>query len=193
MFVYNLVIEGFQLGCKQVGIVGLGSIGIEVAKRLEAFGCSISYNSRSKKPLVPYTFYPDVVELAVNCDALIICCSLTDETHQLIGKEVLSALGKDGVIINIARGPVIDEKELVRCLVKGEIRGAGLDVFEHEPDVPVELLALANVVMSPHHAVCTTESVEELAKTVVGNLEAFFSNEPLLTPVPLDDLPHLSG
>ncbi|TYI19498.1 hypothetical protein ES332_A07G168500v1 [Gossypium tomentosum] len=153
---------GYKLGGKQVGIVGLGSI-----------RCSISYNSRSKKPSVPYTFYPNVVELAVNCDALIICCALTDETHHLIGKEVLSALGKDGVIINIARGPIIDEKELVQCLIKREIRGAGLDVFEHEPDVPVELLALDNVVMSPHKAVCTTESLEELRKTVTSTLTYF--------------------
>ncbi|KAK8979893.1 hypothetical protein V6N11_066093 [Hibiscus sabdariffa] len=184
---------GYKLGGKHVGIVGLGSIGTEVAKRLEPFGCSISYNSRSKKPLVPYTFYPNVVELAANCDALIICCALTDETHHLISKEALLALGKDGVIINIARGPIIDEKELVHCLVKGEIRGAGLDVFEHEPDVPVELFALDNVVMSPHNAVFTRESFDDLCKLVVGNLEAFFSNEPLLTPVALDDLPHFSG
>ncbi|KAE8660451.1 Glyoxylate/hydroxypyruvate reductase HPR3 [Hibiscus syriacus] len=155
---------GYKLGGKRVGIVGLGSIGTEVAKRLDAFGCSISYHSRSKKPLEPYKFYPNVVELAANCDALIICCALTGETHHLISKEVLSALGKDGVIVNIARGPIIDEKELVRCLVKGEIRGAGLDVFEHEPDVPVELFALDNVVMTPHCAVHTMESFEELRK-----------------------------
>ncbi|XP_021280620.1 glyoxylate/hydroxypyruvate reductase HPR3-like [Herrania umbratica] len=184
---------GSKLGGKRVGIVGLGSIGSEVAKRLEAFGCSISYNSRKKKPFFSYPFYPNVRELAANCDALIICCALTDETHHLINKEVLSALGKDGVIINIARGPIIDEKELVRCLVEGEIRGAGLDVFEHEPDVPNELFALDNVVMSPHNAVFTWESFEDLRKLVVGNLEAFFSNEPLLTPVVLDDQPHFSG
>ncbi|XVF33447.1 hypothetical protein REPUB_Repub17cG0169400 [Reevesia pubescens] len=184
---------GSKLGGKRVGIVGLGNIGSEVAKRLGAFGCSISYNSRTKKPLVPYTFYSNVVELAANCDALIICCALTDETHHLINNEVLSALGKDGVIINIARGPIIDEKELVRYLVEGKIRGGGLDVFEHEPDVPNELFALDNVVMSPHNAVYTRESVEDLRKLVVGNLEAFFSNEPLLTPVVLDDQPHFKG
>ncbi|KAK6285545.1 hypothetical protein POUND7_011724 [Theobroma cacao] len=183
---------GSKLGGKRVGIVGLGSIGSEVAKRLEAFGCSISYNSRKKKPFCSYPFYLNVRELAANCDALIICCALTDETHHLINKEVLSALGKDGVIVNIARGPIMDEKELVRCLVEGEIRGAGLDVFEHEPDVPNELFALDNVVMSPHNAVFTWESFEDLRKLVVGNLEAFFSNEPLLTPVGLDDQPHFS-
>ncbi|KAE8662494.1 Glyoxylate/hydroxypyruvate reductase HPR3 [Hibiscus syriacus] len=183
---------GYKLGGKRVGIVGLGSIGTEVARRLDAFGCSISYNSRSKKSLVPYTFYPNVLELAANSDVLIICCALTDETHHLINKEVLSALGSDGVIINIARGPIIDEKELVRRLVKGEIRGAGLDVFEHEPAVPAELFALDNVVMSPHCAVRTWGSFEDLRKIVIGNFEAFFSNEPLLTPVALDHLPHLS-
>ncbi|EOX96147.1 D-isomer specific 2-hydroxyacid dehydrogenase family protein, putative [Theobroma cacao] len=184
---------GSKLGGKRVGIVGSGSIGSEVAKRLEAFDCSISYNSTKKNPFFSYPFYPNVRELAANCDALIICCALTDETHHLINKEVLSALGKDGVIINIARGPIIDEKELVRCLVEGEIRGAGLDVFEHEPDVPSELFALDNVVMSPHNAVFTRESFEDQCKLVVGNLEAFFSNEPLLTPVVLNDPPHFSG
>lgn len=178
---------GFKLGGKRVGIVGFGSIGSEVAKRLRAFGCSISYNSRNKKPSVPYPFYSNVVELAANCDALVISCALTNETHHLINKEVLSALGKDGVVINIARGPIIDEKELVRCLVEGEIRGAGLDVFEHEPDVPVQLFALDNVVMSPHNAVFTRESFQDLREIVVGNLEAFFSNQPLLTRVHLDD------
>lgn len=171
---------------KRVGIVGLGSIGSEVAKRLEAFGCPISYNSRKKKAAVLYPFYSDVGELAANSDVLIVCCALTEETHHLINKQVLSALGKNGVVINIGRGAIIDEKELVRCLVQGEIGGAGLDVFEHEPDVPSELFALDNVVMSPHNAVFTNESFEDLRKVVVGNLKAFFSNEPLLTQVKYD-------
>ncbi|OMP00554.1 D-isomer specific 2-hydroxyacid dehydrogenase, NAD-binding protein [Corchorus olitorius] len=188
-----LLAHAQSLGGKRVGIVGLGSIGTEVAKRLEAFGCTISYNSRKKKPCVSYTFYPHVVELAANCDVLIICCALTDETYHLIDNKVLTALGENGVIVNIARGPIIDEKELVRCLVQGEIGGAGLDVFEHEPDVPTELFGLDNVVMSPHNAVFTNETFEDRRKLVVGNLEAFFSNEPLLTPVSLDDQPHFSG
>lgn len=171
---------------KRVGIVGLGSIGSEVAKRLEAFGCPISYYSRTKKEYVSYPFYSDVHELAVNSDVLIVCCALTEETHHLINKDVLSALGKSGVVINIGRGAIIDEKGLVQCLVQGEIGGAGLDVFEHEPDVPSELFVLDNVVMSPHNAVFTHGSFEDLEKVVVGNLEAFFSNEPLLTQVKFD-------
>lgn len=175
------------MGGKQVGIVGLGSIGLEAAKRLEAFGCKISYHSRKKKPSVSYTFYSDVCELASNSNILIICCALNDQTHHLINKEVLLALGKEGVIINIARGAIIDEKELMQFLQQGKIAGAGLDVFEHEPGAPKELYELDNVVLSPHVAVFTEESFRDLFELIVGNLEAFFSNKPLLSPVLLDE------
>ncbi|TXG62748.1 hypothetical protein EZV62_009742 [Acer yangbiense] len=172
---------GSKVGGKRVGIVGLGNIGSLVAKRLEAFGCCISYNSRKQKPSVTYPFYSNVRELAANSDVLIICCGLTDQTHHMINKEVLSALGKEGVIVNIGRGAIIDEQELVRCLVHGEIKGAGLDVFEKEPDVPKELFELDNVVLSPHCANWTGETFNDRQKYVVSNLEAFFSNKPLLS------------
>lgn len=172
-----------QLGGKRIGIVGLGSIGLRVAKRLEAFGCCISYNSRKKKSSVSYPFYQNVCELAADSDILIICCALTEETHHLIDKSVLLALGKDGIIINVGRGAIIDERQMVQSLMQGEIRGAGLDVFEKEPYVPVELFSMDNVVLSPHRAVFTVESFQALADLMIGNLEAFFSNKPLLTPV----------
>ncbi|XP_044493773.1 glyoxylate/hydroxypyruvate reductase HPR3-like [Mangifera indica] len=178
---------GSKLGGKRVGIVGLGSIGHEVAKRLEAFGCRISYNSRKEKPGVEYSFYSDVSELAGNSDALIICCALTHQTHHMINKQVLLALGKNGVIINVGRGGIIDEKEMVECLMKGEIGGAGLDVFENEPHVPKQLFELDNVVLSPHCAVATPDSLKNVCELAVKNLEAFFSNEPLLSPVTNDD------
>ncbi|XP_059651503.1 glyoxylate/hydroxypyruvate reductase HPR3-like [Cornus florida] len=178
---------GSKLGGKRVGIVGLGNIGSEVAKRVEAFGCIISYNSRRKKPSVSYTYYPDVCELAANCDILVICCALTDQTHHMINKDVLLALGEEGVIVNIGRGAVIDEKELVRFLVEGKIAGAGLDVFENEPHVPKELFAMDNVVLTPHRAVFTDESFLDLYELIVGNFEAFFSGKPLLSPVALDE------
>ncbi|PRQ57724.1 putative oxidoreductase [Rosa chinensis] len=173
---------GSKIGGKKVGIVGLGSIGLEVAMRLEAFGCSVSYNSRSKKPSLSYQFYSNVCELAADSDALIICCGLTEETHHMINKEVLSALGREGVIVNVGRGAIIDEKEMVECLVGGEIGGAGLDVFENEPNVPKELFSLDNVVLSPHQAIVTHEAFVDLGELVTGNLEAFFSNKPLLSP-----------
>jgi hydroxypyruvate reductase 2 len=93
------------------------------------------------------------------------------------------ALGKGGIIVNVGRGALIDEKELLRCLMEGEIGGAGLDVFENEPHVPKELFSLDNVVLSPHAAVLTSESVISIGQLVEQNLEAFFSNKPLITPV----------
>ncbi|KAL3743670.1 hypothetical protein ACJRO7_018871 [Eucalyptus globulus] len=161
---------GSKLAGKRVGIVGLGSIGLQVAKRLEAFGCPVSYNSRTKKPSVSYPFYANVN-------------SQQTQTHHMIDKSVLLALGKDGILINVCRGAIIDEKELVQSLVRGEIRGAGLDVFENEPNVPEELLSLDNVILSPHVAVFTEESFQDLAELMIANLEAFFSNEPLITLV----------
>lgn len=175
-----------QLGGKRVGIVGLGSIGSEVAKRLKAFGCEIAYNSRKKKTEVPYPYYANVSDLATNSDALIVCCASTKETYHLINKDVMAALGKNGVVINVGRGDLVDEKELVKFLVRGEIGGAGLDVYENEPRVPEELFGLDNVVLSSHTAVCTTESMAALKGVVVGNLEAFFANKPLLSPIVID-------
>ncbi|CAI9101643.1 OLC1v1039013C1 [Oldenlandia corymbosa var. corymbosa] len=171
-----------KLSHKRVGIVGLGSIGQEVAKRLEAFDCKISYQSRNMKSSVSYPFYSDARELAAKSDILILCCALNDQTYHLITKDVLEALGNQGVIINVARGAIIDQKELVRFLQGGRIAGAGLDVLENEPHVPPEILELDNVVLSPHFAVYTEESFRDSYELIVGNLDAFFSNQPLLSP-----------
>lgn len=175
-----------KLGGKRIGIVGLGSIGSEIAKRLEAFGCIIAYNSRKKKAHVSFPYYATAHDLASNSDALIVCCAFTNETHHLINKDVMTALGKKGVIVNVGRGALIDEKELVQLLVRGEIGGAGLDVFENEPNVPEELLALDNVVLSPHKAVITPESFAAMVGVTMDNLDAFFSNKPLLSEVKLE-------
>ncbi|WOG88392.1 hypothetical protein DCAR_0207627 [Daucus carota subsp. sativus] len=174
---------GSKLGGKVIGIIGLGRIGSEIAKRLEAFGCVIAYNSRNKKPHVSYPYYANVNDLAANSDVLIVCCALTKETHHLINKDVMTALGKTGVVINVGRGALIDEKELVKFLVRGEIGGAGLDVFQDEPRVPEELIGLDNVVLSPHRAVATPESMVALRNVVIGNLSAFFADKPLLSQI----------
>ncbi|XP_059442607.1 glyoxylate/hydroxypyruvate reductase HPR3-like [Corylus avellana] len=174
---------GSKLGGKRVGIVGLGSIGSEVAKRLVGFSCRVAYNSRNKKPSAPYPYYDNVCDLAVNSDVLVVCCALTDKTHHIINKDVLTALGRDGVLINVGRGALVDEKELVQYLGRGEIGGAGFDVFEKEPEVPKELFAMDNVVLSPHRAVLTPESFEAVFEVIMANLKAFFSNKPLLSPV----------
>ncbi|XP_051137766.1 glyoxylate/hydroxypyruvate reductase HPR3-like [Andrographis paniculata] len=178
---------GFALGSKvtgkRIGIVGLGSIGTRVAKRFEAFDCTIAYTSRKIKPGVSYPFYPNIVDLASNVDVLVLCCPLTDKTHHLVEHTVMTALGKSGVIINVGRGGLIDEKELVEFLVRGDIGGAGLDVFENEPHVPDELMKLENVVLSPHRAVLTPDSLAALADLVRSNLEAFCLDKPLQTEV----------
>ncbi|KAL9249900.1 Glyoxylate/hydroxypyruvate reductase HPR3-like protein [Drosera capensis] len=174
---------GFKLSGKRVGIVGLGSIGMRVAERLVAFGCTVAYNSQKRKLAVSFPYYENAHDLALDCDILILCCSLTEKTRHLINKDVMTALGKGGVIINVGRGALVDEKQMVQYLVEGKLRGAGLDVFEDEPYVPRELFSLDSVVLSPHRAVLTPESLEALADIVVENLEAFFSGRPLKSPV----------
>lgn len=166
-----------------MGILGLGKIGLKIGTRLDAFGCEILYTSRAQKPSVPYKFYPNVSDLAANSNILIVSCNLSEETRHIVNKQVLTALGKEGVIVNIARGAIIDELELVRSLLEGRIAGAALDVFENEPFVPKELWEMDNVVLTPHMAVHTKESFRDKYECVIGNFKAFFADQPLLTPV----------
>ncbi|KAL8458278.1 hypothetical protein ACS0TY_035958 [Phlomoides rotata] len=168
---------------KRIGIIGLGRIGLAIAKRAEAFDCPISYHSRSEKPNTSYKYYASVVELASNCDILVVACALTPETKHIVNREVIDAVGPNGVLINIGRGPHVDEPELVSALVEGRLGGAGLDVFEKEPQVPEQLFGLENVVLLPHVGSGTEETRIAMADLVLGNLEAHFSNKPLLTPV----------
>lgn len=170
---------------KRVGIVGLGSIGGLVARRLAAFGCVIAYNSRSPKASAPYKFYPSVRELAAESDVLVLSCALTEETRRMVGREVMEALGKGGVLVNVGRGGLVDEAELVRCLREGVLGGAGLDVYENEPEVPPELWGMDNVVLSDHRAVITPESIQGVVDVVKANLDAFFSGKPLVSQVQL--------
>ncbi|KAI8017632.1 Hydroxyphenylpyruvate reductase [Camellia lanceoleosa] len=178
---------GFELTSKfsgkSVGIIGLGRIGSAIAKRAEAFGCPISYYSRSQKPNSKYKYYPSVIELASNCHILVVACALNKETRHIINRGVINALGPRGVLINIGRGPHVDEPELVSALVEGRLGGAGLDVFEHEPEVPEELFGLDNVVFTPHIGSGTMETRKAMADLVIANLEAHFLSKPLLTPV----------
>ncbi|KAL2493112.1 Glyoxylate/hydroxypyruvate reductase A HPR2 [Abeliophyllum distichum] len=111
---------------KTVGIIGLGRIGLAIAKRAEAFGCPINYHSRSEKPNTNYKYRASVIDLASNCDILVVACALTPETHHIVNREVIDALGPKGILINIGRGPHVDEPELVLALVEGRLGGAGL-------------------------------------------------------------------
>lgn len=173
----------FQFSGKSVGIVGLGRIGTAIAKRVEAFGCPISYHSRSEKSDANYKYYTNIIDLASNCQILIVACSLTEETHHIVNRKVIDALGPSGILINIGRGAHIDEPELVSALLEGRLAGAGLDVYENEPEVPEQMLGLNNVVLLPHVGSDTEETSKAMADLVIENLVAHFSKKPLLTPV----------
>jgi len=167
---------------KTAGIFGLGRIGKAIARRLEAFGMTISYHGRSAQP-VPYRFHDSLDELARESDFLIVACPGGAETKHKINAKVISALGIDGTLINIARGSIVDETALIAALRDRTIKAAGLDVFEKEPRVPAELLGLENAVLLPHVGSATRETRGDMADLVVRNLAAHFSGQPLLTPV----------
>ncbi|KAF3572622.1 hypothetical protein F2Q69_00063479 [Brassica cretica] len=162
------------------------SVGTNHVDLAECKRRGISYNSTIQKQSITYPYYPDVLSLAANNDAIVLSCALNDQTRHIVNREVMESLGKNGVIINVGRGGLIDEMEMVKCLVEGVIGGAGLDVFEKEPGVPEELFGLDNVVLSPHAAMVTPGSLDNIAKLALANLKAFFSDQPLISPVRLD-------
>ena len=167
----------------RLGIVGLGRIGSAIAKRAEGFDMSIAYTARNARPDVGYAFYSTPEALAAAVDILVVSTIGGPSTRGLIDAHVLNALGPQGILINVARGTVVDEAALIDALATGKIAGAGLDVFSNEPDVPAALLAMDNVVVTPHAASGTQDTRRAMADLVLGNLDAFFSDQPLVTPV----------
>jgi hydroxypyruvate reductase 2 len=174
---------GTTLVGKTCGIVGLGQIGRETAVRLEAFGMALSYHGPHRKPDVAYNYFEDVESLARASDCLILSCPLTPETRGMIDARVLDALGPEGFLVNIARGPVIDQHALVSALSEKRIGGAALDVFWDEPRVPEELMGMENVVLLPHIGSSSREIREERARKLMANLRAHFAGEPVPYPV----------
>lgn len=170
-----------KVGGRRMGIVGLGRIGEAIARRAAAHGMQVAYHNRRRKD-VPYAYYDDLARLAAESDVLCIACPGGPETRHLVDAGVLRALGAEGWLVNISRGTVVDEAALVAALQDGTIRGAGLDVFEHEPNVPEALLGLENVVLLPHIGSATHETRQEMANLTIGNLAAHFSGRPLLSP-----------
>jgi lactate dehydrogenase-like 2-hydroxyacid dehydrogenase len=169
---------------RTVGIFGLGRIGKAIAKRIEAFGLPIVYHSRHAQAEVPYRYYASLVEMAKAVDILIVIAPGGPATRHIINAEVLEALGRDGVLINVARGSLVDEKALIEALRNKTILAAGLDVFEHEPSVPQELIALANTVLLPHVGSASVKTRRAMAECVVSNVLAWAEGKPPLTPVP---------
>ncbi len=167
----------------KLGIIGLGRIGKTIARRAEAFDVEISYHGRHEQPDQPYRYYADLVEMARDVDTLCVITPGGAATRHMVNRAVMEALGPDGVLINVARGSVVDEAALVACLESGALGGAGLDVFEAEPQVPEALFAMDNVVLQPHMGSATHETRRAMGDLVVDNLAAHFAGKPALTPV----------
>ena len=168
---------------KRVGIVGCGRIGGTVARRLEAFDMTIAYHGPSDKQHPRYRYYPDLVAMARDVDFLVLTCPGGPATRHIVNERVLNALGADGILVNIARGSVVDEAALVAALREGRIRGAGLDVYADEPRAPTALLDLDNVVLSPHQSSATHETRAAMGDCTLANLRAHFSGQPVPNPV----------
>jgi lactate dehydrogenase-like 2-hydroxyacid dehydrogenase len=169
---------------RRLGVFGLGLIGMKIAARATAFEMDVGYSGRAPHNGVSYTYHRNLHDLAEWSDILVVANRLTPETRHAVNADVLRALGPKGHVVNIARGPIIDQTALVAALKDGTIAGAGLDVFEREPGVPEELRELPNVVLTPHMA-GSTDSAQDASQTMVlANLDAFFAGRPLPNPIP---------
>ena len=168
---------------KRLGILGLGRIGRAIAQRAVSMGIEIAYTNRNKTD-VPYRFVPDLITLARESDILIVAAAAGLETYHLVNRQVIEALGPDGILINVARGNMVDEDAMTDALRTGQLGGAGLDVFEHEPYVHEALLKLENVVLTPHIGSATVETRTEMGDLVIANLTAYFEGRPLVSEVP---------
>ncbi|MCO5090765.1 2-hydroxyacid dehydrogenase [Bosea sp. (in: a-proteobacteria)] len=168
---------------RSVGIVGLGRIGKAVARRLEAFGLPIAYHGRSRQGDVPHRYYPSLLDMAADVDTLISVAPGGAATRHLIDAAVLKALGPDGVLINVGRGSVVDQAALIAALRDKTILSAGLDVFEDEPRVPAELIAIEQAVLLPHIGSASVHTRQAMGQLVVDNLVSWFEGRGPLTPV----------
>ena len=175
---------GRRLAGSRIGIVGLGNIGRLIARRCEAFDTTVGYAGRTRQADPPYAYVESPRELAAWSDVLIAATPGGAATRHLVSGEVLDALGPKGVFINIARGSVVDQDALVERLAQGGIAAAGLDVFADEPNVPAALLAMPQVVLTPHIASATHETRRAMAELVAANVQAWAARQPLPTPVP---------
>ncbi|AIS17881.1 2-hydroxyacid dehydrogenase [Pseudomonas rhizosphaerae] len=173
-----------KIGGKKIGIVGLGNIGESIAKRAAAFDMHVLYHNRKPKPGVAYQYYADLDAMITDCDVLVLAVPGGKSTEGLIDAKRIDLLGSKGFLVNIARGSVVDQSALIQALSDGRIAGAGLDVYEDEPNVPQALIDLHNVVLLPHLASGTHETRQAMGDLVWSNIQAYFhDSRKVLTPV----------
>jgi lactate dehydrogenase-like 2-hydroxyacid dehydrogenase len=168
---------------KCIALFGMGAIGQAIAKRAVPFALEIIYTSRTEKQGLPYRFVPELVDLATQCDVLVIAAAGGPATENVVDRRVLDALGRDGVLINIARGSIVHQPALVAALQEQRIAGAGLDVFADEPAVPDALKAMDSVVRQSHQGSATVEARAQMAALVIANLHAHFAGKPLISAI----------
>ena len=169
---------------RAMGIVGLGRIGKQIAKRAEAFGLAVVYHGRKAQDEAPYLYYPSLLDMAKACDILVIAAPGGATTRHIVGREALAALGPEGVLVNIARGSIVDEAALIEALRERSILAAGLDAYDNEPDVAAALLELDNVVALPHVGSATRHTRRAMADLLLANLFSWIDGKGPLTPTP---------
>ncbi len=172
-----------ELNGKTLGILGLGRIGKEIAVRAQAMKMRVVYHGRHKQADEPFVFYDNLTDMARDADWLLIIAPGGKGTEKIVSREVLTALGPQGYLVNMARGTLVDEAAMVEMLASKQLGGAALDVFEKEPQVPEALFALDNVVLSPHQGSATNQTRNKMGALVVANLDAHFAGEPLPSAV----------
>ena len=172
-----------KLGGRSVGILGLGRIGKAIAQRVRAMQMHVAYTGRQPQD-VEYEYVADLKSLAAQVDFLVVACPGGPATRHLVDEGVLTALGRQGTLINIARGSIVDEAALARALANGTIQGAGLDVFEDEPNIPDALLASDNAVLLPHVGSATRETRQAMGDLCKANLDRWFAERSVLTLIP---------
>ncbi len=175
---------------RRLGIFGLGEIGERIARRAEAFEMEVAYYNRSPRADAPYPYHASLAALAEWADVLVVAARADAGNRHVVSRDIMRALGPDGIVVNIARGSLLDETALAELIVSGELGAAGLDVFENEPNVPETLRALDAVVLSPHIAGGTFEAHATLKRMVLANVDAFLAGDPVPTPVGLKTPPH---
>ena len=168
---------------RSVGIVGMGAIGQAIARRLDSFGVPVVYHARQPRAHLRYRHYPKLTDMARDVDTLMVIVPGGAATANMINAEVLDALGPNGILINMARGSVVDEVALIKALAEKRIMAAGLDVFAKEPQVPQELIAMDNVVLFPHVGSASVYTRDRMDQLVVDNIAAWAAGKPPLTPV----------
>ncbi|GLQ35805.1 dihydrofolate reductase [Amylibacter marinus] len=169
---------------KTVGIIGLGRIGLEIARKLAAFDCDVVYHNRRKRGDVVYKYYDDLTQMARDCWAVIAITPGGQATQHLVDADVINAIGPQGIFVNVARGSVVDQPALIAALTDGRLGFAALDVFAAEPEIPDALSALPNTILTSHIASATHETRTAMGDLMVENLLEFFATGSVKTPVP---------